>query len=60
MENVFELAKKLGYLDDIHESAFVKAGEIKDIADRNLTIITTGSQGEPMSALTRMAYDNNK
>ncbi|MBQ6388291.1 MAG: ribonuclease J [Mogibacterium sp.] len=60
MENVFELAKKLGYLDDIHESAFVKAGEIKDIADRNLTIITTGTQGEPMSALTRMAYDNHK
>ncbi len=60
MENVIELSKKLGYLDDIPESVFVKIGETKNIADRNITIITTGSQGEPMSALTRMANDNHK
>ncbi len=60
MENVLALSKSLGYLDDIPESVFVDVGEIKNIADRNLTIITTGSQGEPMSALTRMAYDNHK
>jgi ribonuclease J len=38
----------------------VDISQIKNIADKNLTIITTGSQGEPMSALTRMAYDNHK
>ncbi len=60
MENVMALSKSLGYLDDIPESVFVKIGETKNIADRNITIITTGSQGEPMSALTRMANDNHK
>ncbi|MBR7088528.1 MAG: ribonuclease J, partial [Mogibacterium sp.] len=53
-------AHELGYLDDIPESIFVKISDIKNIPDKNLTIITTGSQGEPMSALTRMAYDNHK
>ncbi len=60
MENVLSLARELGYLDDIPESIFIKISEIRNIPDKNLTIITTGSQGEPMSALTRMAYDNHK
>ncbi|NLY87015.1 MAG: ribonuclease J [Clostridiales bacterium] len=60
MENVLALAKGLGYLDDIPESIFVKVGNVKDIQDKSLTIITTGSQGEPMSALTRMANDNHR
>lgn len=60
MENVMTLARDLGYLSDLPESIFVDIAKIKDIPDRNLTIITTGSQGEPMSALTRMANDNHK
>ena len=60
MEYVINLSKELGYFDDIPDEVFVDVGQIKNIADRNLTIITTGSQGEPMSALTRMAYDNHK
>lgn len=60
MENVMTLSKELGYMDDIPESVFVDISKIKNIPDKNLTIITTGSQGEPMSALTRMAYDNHK
>ena len=60
MENVLELAKELGYLEGIPDSVFVKISEIKSIPDKGITIITTGSQGEPMSALTRMAYDNHK
>ena len=60
MENVMELARELGYLEGIPDSVFVKVSDIKDIPDRGLTIITTGSQGEPMSALTRMANDNHK
>ena len=60
MENVLALARDLGYLDDIPDSVFIKAADIKNYPDSRLTIITTGSQGEPMSALTRMAYDQHK
>lgn len=60
MENVIDLSKRLGYLDNIPESVFIEISDIKNISDKNLTILTTGSQGEPMSALTRMAYDNHK
>ena len=59
-ENVLALAKELGYLDNLPESIFVSIDEIKNLPDNKITIITTGSQGEPMSALTRMAYDNHK
>jgi ribonuclease J len=60
MENLLSLSKSLGYLDDIPDSVFVDVSEARNIADNKITIITTGSQGEPMSALTRMAYDNHK
>ncbi len=60
MENVVNLARKLGYLDGIPEYAFTVISDIKNIPDKNLTIITTGSQGEPMSALTRMANDSHR
>ncbi len=60
MENLLALSKSLGYLNDIPDSVFVDVSEARNIADNKITIITTGSQGEPMSALTRMAYDNHK
>lgn len=60
MENLLSLSKSLGYLDDIPDSVFVNVSEAKNLPDDRITIITTGSQGEPMSALTRMAYDNHK
>ena len=60
MENLLSLSKSLGYLDDIPDSVFVDVTEARKLADNKITIITTGSQGEPMSALTRMAYDNHK
>lgn len=60
MENVVNIARELGYLKGIPDSAFVDIKSISNIPDKNLTIITTGSQGEPMSALTRMANDNHK
>ena len=59
MENVSTLARELGYLD-VPESAFVDIRKIGNIPDANITIITTGSQGEPMSALTRMANDSHR
>ena len=60
MDNTLVLAKELGYLNYLPESIFVDIDKIKDIPDDQLTIITTGSQGEPMSALTRMANDSHK
>lgn len=59
MVNVVSIAKELGYLK-------APEGEIIDIDETNrytpdkLVIITTGSQGEPMSALTRMAMNDHK
>lgn len=59
MENVIGLAKELGYIN-LPKEAFVDIKRIKNIPDKNLLIVTTGSQGEPMSALTRMANDEHK
>lgn len=59
MENVIAISRELNYLN-IPETAFVDIRQIKGIPDNNITIITTGSQGEPMSALTRMANDMHK
>ena len=54
MVNVIELAKKLGYIT-VPDNAFIDLETINSYPDEKLVIITTGSQGETMSALTRMA-----
>ena len=54
MENVVALAIELGYLD-IPPGTLVDLKMTKNIPDDQLVIITTGSQGEPMSALSRIA-----
>lgn len=59
MENMVTLAKDLGYLN-IPAGTMVDIQKIKNIKDSELVIITTGSQGEPMSALTRMANNMHK
>ena len=56
MVNIAAAAAKIGelrYSDDV----VVDIDKIKNIDDKSLVIISTGSQGEPMSALTRMASD---
>ena len=55
--NVVETAAKIGGLT-IPKNILVDIDKIKGIPDRELVIISTGSQGEPMSALTRMAGDD--
>ncbi|MBQ0018742.1 MAG: ribonuclease J [Clostridiales bacterium] len=60
MENVMNLARELGYLDELPQSIFIDISEIKNYSDSQLTIITTGSQGEPMSALSRMVEGTHK
>lgn len=58
MENITQMAMQIGELDCT--APIVNISEIKKIPDERLVIICTGSQGESMSALTRMANDNSK
>lgn len=59
MINVVELAKELGYIR-IPQHMLVDLNKAKNIPDSELVVITTGSQGEPMSALARMASCEHK
>ena len=59
MINMIETARELGYIE-CPENIFIDIDMINNYADENLVIITTGSQGEPMSALTRMAAGDHR
>ena len=59
MVNVVELAVDLGYIK-IPANTLVDINKTKNIPDKELVVITTGSQGEPMSALARMASNDHK
>ena len=59
MINMIETARELGYIE-CPENIFIDIDMINSYADENLVIITTGSQGEPMSALTRMAAGDHR
>jgi len=58
MLNVVEAAQKIGEMN-IPEGLIVDISKTKNLRDSELIIICTGSQGEPMSALTRMANGEN-
>ena len=59
MLNVVGAATELGYMD-IPEGVLIDISEIKRYRPEELTIVTTGSQGEPMSALYRMAFSDHR
>ena len=59
MVNVVDLAQELGYIK-IPANTLVDLNKTKNIPDKELVVITTGSQGEPMSALARMASSDHK
>ncbi len=59
MINVMNIARELEYLF-VPEGALIDIDEIKNYPDNQLLILTTGSQGEPMSALTRMAMSEHR
>lgn len=59
MVNVVNIAMELGYLN-VPANVLVDINKAKNIPDKELVIITTGSQGEPMSALSRMASAEHK
>lgn len=59
MENVVEVAMQLGYMT-VPENVIISIDDIKKYRANQVVIITTGSQGEAMSALSRMAYSDHK
>lgn len=59
MEKISEVAQNLGYLQ-IPEGVLISLDSIGLYKDNEITIVTTGSQGEPMSALTRIANSNHR
>ncbi len=59
MVNMITTAIELGYMD-VPENVFIDIDMIKNYTDEQLVILTTGSQGETMSALTRMAAGEHK
>ncbi len=59
MINVISVAKELGYLD-MPDDMLIDLNDIHKYEDKEVVLITTGSQGEPMSALARMAVSEHR
>ena len=59
MENIVEISILLGYMK-IPEGTLINLDSIGKYKPNQIVIITTGSQGEPMSALTRMAFSDHR
>ncbi|MCI2105876.1 MAG: ribonuclease J [Intestinimonas sp.] len=59
MENALRVSTELGYMD-VPEGVIVDVSHIKSLPKNKVCIITTGSQGETMSALTRMAFSTHR
>ncbi len=59
MENIVEVAIELGYMH-IPANTLIRIDDINRYPDNQLVIVTTGSQGEEMSALFRMAYSDHR
>lgn len=54
-----EIAQDLGYID-IPPGLLINPGQMRDFAPEQLMVLISGTQGEPMSALSRAAVDNHK
>ena len=59
MRKNFNIASNLG-IADAPESLFIQPKEIEDYPDHKVVVISTGSQGEPLSALRRMAHNDHR
>lgn len=59
MNKVFEAADQLGYLH-YHPESHIEVWDVEHYPDDQILIITTGTQGEPMSALSRMAFSEHR
>jgi len=59
MVSMVRLARELGYLD-VPKGLLVEAAELGSVEQERMVVLTTGSQGEPLSALSLMATDRHK
>ena len=59
MVNIIQAATELGYID-AHENTLIDIEDLKNYPDKKIVIITTGSQGETMAALNRIATSTHK
>ena len=59
MENIMNVAIELGYIE-VDKDTLVSIDQINKYNNDQVVIITTGSQGEPMSALSRMAASEHR
>ncbi|OOM80363.1 ribonuclease J [Clostridium sp. BL-8] len=59
MENIVQVAIELGYLN-VSEDVLIPVDQISKYPNEKVVVITTGSQGEPMSALARMAASEHR
>jgi len=59
MNNSAEIAEDLGYIE-IPEGLVINPGEMKNFPPEKVCVLISGTQGEPMSALSRAAVDNHK
>ena len=59
MINVVSVAAELGYLN-VPDNVLIDVADIKNYESGNLVIVTTGSQGEPLSALHRIAFSDHR
>ncbi|KAA6461481.1 MULTISPECIES: ribonuclease J1 [Bacillus cereus group] len=59
IEKTIQIGRNLGYIQ-APEDIFVGVHEINHIPSHQVTIICTGSQGEPLAALSRIAYSNHR
>jgi ribonuclease J len=59
MRKNMNIARSLGYVE-LPEDAIVSAKEAMDLPRDEVLVLCTGSQGEPMSALTRIAYGDHQ
>lgn len=59
MDNAAEIAQDLGYIDP-PPGLLIHSGQLKDMPPEKVCVLISGTQGEPMSALSRAAVDNHK
>ena len=59
MVNYMDVAKKLGYLE-VPDNILIDLDMLGKYPPEQIVLVTTGSQGEPMSALSRMAYSDHR
>nr|WP_066252775.1 ribonuclease J [Neobacillus drentensis] len=59
LERIYHIALDLGYLE-VAEDLIIPISEIKDYQDREIVVLMTGSQGEPIEALQKMAKQIDK